>query len=428
MALRDIKANFEVVGISEIDKDAIISYSAIHCDLDKKFEKFDYPRKADMLSALLSKNIGYNYLTKKHTLSERTPLHKLKAIYISCMLSKNLGDISFITSKNFPDCDIFTYSFPCTDISISGKRKGFAKGQYTRSGLLWEVERLLDDLLLNNRLPKVLLMENVPNIIGKKNIEDFNAWYLKLESLGYQSYYQLVNSKDHGIPQNRIRCFMISILGNYYYQFPDKRKIEIYVKDLLETDVSDNYFMPLKQYESFLDETNRNGMVRKDMFHPYRIESKTIARAITTRSGCRVTDNYLITKREHLNDDRGFIIVPEKTHKKFSLAEFGDCIYVNRPHQKRGVVQKNIVQTIKTSCDDLAVVVSSEQNLLSIRRLTPLEVWRLFGFHDEDFFKAKKWCSETQLYKQAGNAIVLNVLIDIFKQFFTEENEYEKDR
>lgn len=422
MALRDISANFEVVGTSEIDKDAIISYSAIHCDLDRKFENFNYPTKEEMLSMLLSKNIGYNYVTKKHTLSERTPIHKLKAIYISCIISKNLGDISHVTNANFPDCDLFTYSFPCTDISISGKRKGFAKGQHTRSGLLWEVERLLDTLSLAHRLPKVLLMENVPNIIGKKNIDDFNAWYLKLESLGYQSYYKLINAKDHGIPQNRIRCFMISILGNYFYQFPNGRKIEIYVKDLLEENVCDDYFMPLNQYESFLDETDRNGMIRKDMFHPYRIDSKTIARAITTRSGCRVTDNYLITKRENLNDDRGFIIVPEKTHKKFSLAEFGDCIYVNRPHQKRGVVQKNIVQTIKTSCDDLAVVVS-EQNLLSIRRLTPLEVWRLFGFHDEDFFKAKKWCSETQLYKQAGNAIVLNVLIDIFNQLFMEEKK-----
>ena len=112
---------------------------------------------------------------------------------------------------------IMTYSFPCTDLSVAGKMKGMKKGSGTRSGLLWKVERLLKEM---NERPQVLLMENVTQVHGKANIEDFRQWISFLESIGYQNFWQDLNAKDFGVPQNRERCFMVSLLGNYTYHFP----------------------------------------------------------------------------------------------------------------------------------------------------------------------------------------------------------------
>lgn len=153
-------------------------------------------------------------------------------------------------------CYILTYSFPCQDLSLAGNQKGMSKGSGTRSGLLWEVERLLDEC---EELPQVLLMENVPPVIGKKNIKDFQSWRSKLESLGYSNYVQLLNAKDYGIPQNRNRCFMVSILGDYHYTFPKKKKLEIRLKDMLEDKVDEKYYLSEDVIKYFIaNSENRN--------------------------------------------------------------------------------------------------------------------------------------------------------------------------
>lgn len=125
------------------------------------------------------------------------------------------SDLEITDTDNY--CYIMTYSFPCTDLSIAGKMKGMKKGSGTRSGLLWEVERLLKEM---NERPQILLMENVTQVHGKANIEDFKQWISFLESIGYQNFWQDLNAKDFGVPQNRERCFMVSLLGNYTYHFP----------------------------------------------------------------------------------------------------------------------------------------------------------------------------------------------------------------
>lgn len=146
---------------------------------------------------------------------------------------------------------IMTYSFPCQDLSLAGNQKGMTKGSGTRSGLLWEVERLLDEC---EELPQVLLMENVPQVIGQKNIKDFQKWRSKLESLGYTNFVQILNSKDYGIPQNRNRCFMVSILGDYHYSFPKKKKLELKLKDMLEDKVDEKYYLSDKAIRYILKE------------------------------------------------------------------------------------------------------------------------------------------------------------------------------
>lgn len=351
MALRNIGANFEHYKLVEFDKYPVASYNAIH---------------------------GTNF--------ETTDITKV-----------NAKDLEIVDTDKFEY--IMTYSFPCQDLSNAGSKKGMKKGDNTRSGLLWEVERILYEC---NELPQVLLMENVPDVIGIKNIGDFNLWQESLEKLGYSNYVSNMNAKDFGIPQTRKRSFMISVLGPYNYNFPKKIKLEKKLKDLLEEEVDKKYYISqkMKDYLSGINQKDSK-YNRREVFERNLDEKKEVASTITTRSGSRATDN--------------FIIVPEKTKKGFTNAYEGDGVYINRPHQKRGVVQKDMIQTLTTKPGLVGVVIKSYENLI-IRKLTPLECWRLMGFTDEDFHKAVEVNSNAQLYKQAGNSIVVQVLEQIFKR------------
>ena len=177
--------------------------------------------------------------------------------YNNIIATNNLVDISKVKSKdlNIIDTDkyeyILTYSFPCQDLSIAGKRKGMAKGKETRSGLLWQVERILEEC---EQLPQVLLMENVPDVIGSKNIKHFKEWYNKLESLGYTNYYKVLNAKDYCIPQHRKRCFMISILNNKVFTFPKETKLKYVLKHLLLKSGIEKYFIDNKKAKLIMDQ------------------------------------------------------------------------------------------------------------------------------------------------------------------------------
>lgn len=150
--------------------------------------------------------------------------------------------------------DLFVSVKLCQDLSLAGNRKGMEKGSGTRSGLLWEVERLLDEL--NGELPQVLVMENVPQVHSEgENMKNFQMWLRKLESLGYQNYWKDINSKHHKIPQNRNRCFCVSVLGDYHYQFPKKERLDLRLKDFLEDNVDEKYYLSDAKVEYFVAHT-----------------------------------------------------------------------------------------------------------------------------------------------------------------------------
>lgn len=195
MAFRDLGIPFEHHKVVEFDKYAIKSYNAIH---STNFEPSDIRDiHADDLDMTDS---SYQY--------------------------------------------VMTYSFPCQDLSKAGNQKGMSKGSGTRSGLLWEVERIIGECWRDKCLPDVLLMENVPDVVGPKNIQDFLQWQAALEACGYQNYIKIINAKDHGIPQNRERCFMVSLLGDYSYQFPSSIPLSLRLRDMLENDVDEKYYLP----------------------------------------------------------------------------------------------------------------------------------------------------------------------------------------
>ena len=363
MALKKLNVPYEIVGYSEIDKFAIQSYKAIHGE--------------DI---------------------------------------KNYGNIKEMTT--IPRCDIFTWSFPCTDLSIAGKQRGMTEN--TSSGLVYDVLRIIKN---TTNKPKVLIMENVPMLISKKFVEQFNEIRREFSSMGYTNYVETLNSKDYGVAQNRKRVFMVSILGDYTYSFPKPFKLEKKLKDYLEEEVEDKYFLNEKQIK-----TLKNTKYESMGLDRVKNVNDTTINTITTQGGGNREPkiSYALNSREFKSNgwknisptllardykDAKVVLIPEKTKKGFAEATSGDGIYISRPSQKRGVVQKEMIQTIKTRSSDLGVVTEDYR----IRKLTPKECWRLMGCSDSDFEKAAKVCSNSQLYKQAGNAIVVDVFEKILR-------------
>lgn len=209
----------------------------------------------------------------------------------------NLGDITKI--ERLPKCDLLTYGFPCQDISLAGHMQGLAKGSGTRSGLLWEVERLLTVSAENDELPTFLIMENVKNLVSKKFKPDFDSWLNKLESFGYNNYYKVLNSKDYGIPQNRERVFCISILksADKGYTFPEPQELKLFLVDMLEDEVDEKYFLSDK-YIQYARENYEKMKAKGNnfRFEPFERERESIAKSITSRAGQRMTDNFIIER------------------------------------------------------------------------------------------------------------------------------------
>ena len=191
-ALENLNITFEHYRVIEFDKFAVASYNAIH-----------------------RTNFTPTDITKIHG-----------------------EDLGIVDTDKF--CYLMTYSFPCQDLSVAGKQQGMSKGSGTRSGLLWEVERLLNE---TEHLPQLLLMENVPQVHSKKNQGDFENWIRFLENKGYSNYWQDLNAKDYGVAQNRNRCFMVSILGNYCFCFPKPHPLTKRMVDYLEDSVDEKYYI-----------------------------------------------------------------------------------------------------------------------------------------------------------------------------------------
>ncbi len=219
-------------------------------------------------------------------------------------VTSNLGDISKV--DELPECDILTYGFPCQDVSIAGNMAGFEEGTGTRSSLLWEVRRLLDGMFVK---PRVLIMENVANLVSKRFMRGFQRWIDYLDGIGYRSAWKVVNATQCGVAQNRRRVFMVSVLNGPRFEFPE---------------------LPSE----------------KDM------EGKLGLRMISSRMA------------PPIGNDR-----------------------VNKEN---------------------------------VRMMSPTECFRCMGFTDRDAFRASCVCSDSQLYRQAGNSIVVAVLEMIYRQLFAQ--------
>ena len=482
-ALKNLGVEFELFGFSEIDKYAIKSYCAVH-GVDE---------------------------------------------------SLNLGDITKIDIESLPlDIDLITHGSPCQDFSVAGSGKGGDIGTGTRSSLMWNTVAICEHCK-----PKYVIWENVKNVLSKKHRHNFDKYLEEMDRIGYNNFYQILNAKDYGVPQNRERIFVVSIRKDIEkdFKFPKGFDNGIRLKDILEEEVEEKYYINTEKAEKLIQEfksTNKktlninpsgkgmNGVVRNDeiastvttnkgegqkvvipCITPDRLEkrqngrrfkedgepmftltsqdrhgvletntlnfiggigekdivgdNKSLSRnypqgnrvydsnniacsqtanggGIGGKTGLYLVGNLNIKGNEQirrvyseegisptLNTMQGgncqpkvMYKVKQATKQGYDIAEEGDSINLEQPNSttRRGRVGNKIANTLTCSCNQAVV------NEYRIRKLTPLECYRLMGFDDEDFYKASALNSNSQLYKQAGNSICVNVLEEIFKNLF----------
>jgi len=496
MALKRLGIPFEHYKVVEFDKYAIKSYNAVH---------------------------GTNFDT--------TDIRDVKG-----------EDLETVDDDNYTY--LLTYSFPCTDLSIAGKMQGMKKGSGTRSGLLWEAERILTEIAAaqNLRLPQVLLMENVPQVHGEQNVKDFGNWITFLDSLGYVSKWQDLNAKNYGVAQNRERCFMVSYLDkSLKFAFPSPIKLTKTAKDYLEETVNEKYYIKTDKADdlirklvidneldsediklrantkqgyielengglcdlSYPDSTERRGRSQTrprvcptitssgdinkidrcvkigDLGGSYELASRVyategISPAITVHEGYipKILDNQVVDLSttcpkvktlsnclkagqrgisKHQGEETGVLektILEERTDE--GLRTFGSalsgalrttdscgdkrvlekCIQVgaidNNGYESRNRVNSvgGCFTTLQTKGDFNSYILVEYR----IRKLTPLECLRLMDVTDEDAKKIIEVNSDTQVYKQAGNSIVVSVMVAIFNNIFCGGSEKEKSQ
>lgn len=395
--------------------------------------------------------------------------------------TRNYGDISKVDKLDY--ADLWTYGFPCQDISLSGRQAGIVKGQ-TRSGLLFEVQRLLETAYAENELPKYLILENVKNLVGKKFKDSFESWLLFLEEIGYVNYWQVLNAKNYGIPQNRERVFVVSIrkdIDTDSFEFPKPIPLRKRLKDMLEVTVDDKYYLSDKMV-NYLHITTEKNKARNNGNVYKACDIDGISKTITTKEGSRVKDNFIevVGNYSPSHHDASRIVHPDglaptvkENHGTVTaviephIIERSKCEWISEKgvkyicDPKRGMctdINADVAQTLTATgqsnwtgsfvspdIDHLeksstigsneptkihlknGEIISSEDDLAPyrIRKLTPKECWRLMGFDDSDFEKANKVCSNTQLYKQAGNSIVVNVLEAILKNLNLTKSAFD---
>jgi DNA (cytosine-5)-methyltransferase 1 len=400
----------------EIDADATISYAAVHCNLDSHLND-EVPSKEEMIAHLQPLNWWKN---EKPLNLER--YGKLKELYLAQRLTNNLGDLNQL--DDLPQADMITWSTPCQDFSNAGNKAGFTghKGSLTHATV-----ELFQKI---SHKPTFLLFENVPMIVSETFRDGFDDVFRQIADLGYENILLKLNAKHYGIPQNRDRIFVLSIRKGYEanYSKPKPIDLKLRLKDMLEDEVDASFYLSDIQLQQLQD-------AKFDSMGIDRInEVDDICNTITTMGGGnrepKIANPINSMEYDGFKElsptlkardykDPKWVAIPEDNQKGYAEAYEGDGVYIDRPHQKRGTVQKGMIQTLSTTPHTDVGVVTND---LHIRKLTPRETWRLMGFDDSDFDKASAIHSNSTLYKQAGNSIVVNVLEHILKGLFYEPN------
>lgn len=364
------------------------------------------------------------------------------------------------------EVDILVHGSPCTNFSIAGLQAGGDKGSGTQSSLMYESIRIIEKLK-----PKYVIWENVKNLLSKKHRHNFDAYLETMEKFGYKNWYQVLDAQNYGVPQHRERVFTISILGGGDFKFPEPIPLEKKLKDVLEKEVDEKYYLDSK-YENLIKVNENYGMMEGGVIgkmhdssrrayspeyvsptlptcaggniQPKIIEGPTpLQREVCDKAieGGLVMPNdaieYTYSNARLKEMDKGYIRKQNKSNNQimstlktnpqqigvcvktanktgYDVAKDGDGIDLAYPESKtrRGRVGHGVAKTLPTS---------NSQGVLDgvrIRKLTPRECYRLMGFSDDDLNKASKVISNTQLYKTAGNSIVVDVLMTIFKELF----------
>ncbi|MDK3657986.1 DNA (cytosine-5-)-methyltransferase [Staphylococcus pseudintermedius] len=397
-ALKNIGADHSVVATVEWEIAAIYAYDIIH-NGPQNFKEYRHHTKQSLVDEISKYNISNDGKSPISTrgINQMSMVH-LKAILAAIERSHNLVDITQVNAENLPVADLLTYSFPCQDLSISGNWHknvgGIDRNADNRSTLLWQIERILIELENSNKpLPKFLLMENVSNILSNKHIKNFNEWCSFLKELGYINQIYTLDARAFGIPQSRVRTFMVSVLATDYEEVAE---IQNYfdMNNLEDFQIDTSKMMPLKDYLR-LDYSDQ----------VYRKEA--------------------IESTPHLTDSRRKICELNKQLARGSyeiLSSFARTVTTKQDrHPNSGIVLY----------DEILTDINSKY-----RNLTPRECFLLMGFDEEVFdllinnnikvSANKQMLTKSKLIKLAGNSIVVQVLEEVFKQILEIDNKILK--
>ena len=447
------------------------------------------PKTAVIEGRTVNQKDSYSLSFKKETKKQDNAFYENGHVWIPFNTiedtgNENVYDIEVNNAHSFTVQNVIVHN--CQDISVAGAQGGFDKGSGTRSGLLWECQRII-----SAKKPKYLLMENVKNLVGKKFKSGFEEWQEYLTSIGYTNYWEVLNAKDFGIPQNRQRVFMVSILGEHEpYVFPKPIKLEKRLKDVLEEEVDEKYYLEDEKAEQLIatmtdvkDIKQQEGlkMNRNEVSGKSNIAQTLLARDYKgfgnqDMNGVIETERILgIFDKENSTHQAGSVYNKDKiaptldtmqggwrqpsiidgpkiaasrgrnpenpsdrtkgapTEQRLEVNDEGTSNTLTTVQKDNYVLESEpaIVDAIYNNreprvYDECAPTLRSERhgldvvNKYRIRKLTPLECWRLMDVSDEDFYKAQDVNSNSQLYKQAGNSIVVSVLEAIFRNMFLE--------
>ncbi|MGE3592060.1 MAG: DNA (cytosine-5-)-methyltransferase [Arcobacter sp.] len=371
------KVKFVNVGTSEWFIDAIISYDALHHGVQTTFPKYEKLSNKVMLKFLLKYTLSKDSKTpcSKQEI-KKLSFEKIRQIYIAIKRNKNFGSIVDIKPENLPQSDIFTYSFPCQNLSTIGKGEGLEVG--TKSGLLWEIQRILYGLKLLKRLPKFLVMENVKALFSKKHISGWNKFASFLESLGYKNTTMVLNAKNFGTPQNRERAFCISELNGTDEIIVESKGSHTNIHDFLDLNNDDL----IEEYKAAMPNNT-----------PSRIK--------------------WIEKSKHLNDMTHCMTITTKTDRFPNPGMFFSDI--------NGKLVDNVSNDWNINGDKAP-----------FRFLTPREQLQLMAFKSNAYDVLKNiGMSKTKIQLLAGNSIVVSKLEAIFtsilKRIVSKKIKVKKD-
>lgn len=336
---------------------------------------------------------------------------------------KNYGDICKIDWENVPDFDFFTYSSPCTSFSLNGKKLGGEEGSGTPSSLLWECKKAIEI-----KKPKYLMMENVKNLVGKQFKHTFDKWLNFLNSLGYTSYWKVLNGSDYGIPQARERVFVVSILNptdefiwplpqkqtkciNNFLQKPCEIPHKCYVSDICNEEYVKNNPNLLK----FAGETWDDEIVEREHVNTGKFESVGKSGKQTSYVN-KVVRNFDEDFEENLFGETNDEVKTDKMYNQ--ILQIGN-IRIDRklfknPQQHRIYSPKGLSPTLTLMFPPLILV--KENGVYKIREMTGVEELRLMGVEYDDVQKLSDIIKDnSKLFKLAGNSIVVDVMSAFYK-------------
>lgn len=329
------------------------------------------------------------------------------------------------------EVDLIMHGSPCQDFSLAGKQAGGDKDSGTRSSLMYETIRIVEKLK-----PKYVIWENVKNLLSKKHIHNFNAYLETMEKLGYNSYYQVLNAKDYGIPQNRERVFTISMRKdiNKVFTFPKKQELKLKLKDMLENEVDEKYYLSDEvinkiKASNFMQERKRiqekeycDTLLARDWKDPKCVEvirkfgvfdtekSKHQAGSVYDLDGLSPTlDTMQGGYRQPC------IEIKNATKKGYLEVYDGDGVYISNIDKKRGTVQKEMIPTLKTS-PDIGVVVEDKIKMVEIPQVVKVRKYEI------DIEKLKLILKQYKNYTNKEISLILDVPLTTVEHWFRSDN------